>query len=65
MTRTEEYEFLTNLSSAMRHSGDVRALDLLWADYAEQIAACSQEGQAELRRLRADRSETLMNERTK
>jgi hypothetical protein len=60
MTREDEYALLANLSSAMRHSGSVRGLDLLWADYAEQIAACSPEGQAELRRLRAERSEEMM-----
>jgi hypothetical protein len=60
MTQQQEYEFLAAFASAMRHSGSVRALETLWADYAEQIAACSQEGQAELRRLRAERSKELM-----
>jgi hypothetical protein len=60
MTREDEYAFLANLSSAMRHSGDVRALEALWADYAEQIAACSQEGRDELRRLRAAREREIM-----
>lgn len=60
MTRGEEYVFLTNFSGAMRHGGDVRAMEALWADYAEQIAACSPEGQAELRRLRAAREREMM-----
>jgi hypothetical protein len=60
MTREDEYAFLANLSGAMRHSGSVRALDALWDDYAEQISACSQEGRAELRRLRAEREREMM-----
>lgn len=60
MSPREEYVFLTNFSSAMRHSESVRALEALWKDYEKQIAVCSQEGREELRKLRAERERELM-----
>lgn len=61
MTRQDEYAFLAAFTSAMNHSGSVRALDVLWKDYAAQINACSPEGRKELCGLRARRSAELMS----
>lgn len=58
-SRSDEYQFIAILTSAMRRSEDRRALGILWADYREKVAGLSPEGQEELKRLRAAREREL------